>query len=199
MHSSQINNKSSLSSFTQDLETFENAYSVLLVKAKERFIEYYKGFNESPNWDIQRKFFAKQIDLTNNILAIFRYFIDVNMRRFFNYPSQTEDPQLSEKMISIFLSKIREIQLKLFEIMKEVITIEINYNEFANCFVYSRGRMHDDRLDKFITFLSKSFGYHCMEKEIKDVLQPLSTLSKGLFPTNDFRSILRDGITLQKP
>jgi hypothetical protein len=199
MHSSQINNKSSLSSFTQDLETFENAYSVLLVKAKERFIEYYKGFNESPNWDIQRKFFAKQIDLTNNILAIYRYFIDVNMRRFFNYPPQTEDPQVSEKMISIFISKIREIQLKLFEIMKEVITIEINYNEFANCFVYSGGRMHDDRLDRFLTFLSKSFGYHCMKKEIKDVLQSLSTLSKGLFPTNDFHSILRDGITLQKP
>lgn len=39
MYSSQINNKSSLSSFTRDLETFENAYSVLLDKAKEKYIE----------------------------------------------------------------------------------------------------------------------------------------------------------------
>lgn len=199
MHSSQINNKSSIYSFTQDLETFVNAYSILLDKAKERYIEYIKGFNDS-NWDIKLKYFGRQIDLSNNILAVYRYFIDVNMRYLFNYPPQTEDPQVSEEMVSIFLSKIREIQLKIFEVMGEVITIENNYNEFANTFVYSGGRWHDDRLDKFLTFLSKSFGYHGMEKEIKDVLESLLTLSKGLFPTNDFHLILRQNdITLQEP
>ena len=199
MNSPQINNKSSLSSFIRDLETFVNAYSLLLDKAKERYMEYIKGFNDS-NWDIKLKYFGRQIDLSNNILAIYRYFIDVNMRHLFNYPPKTEDPQVSEKMISIFLSKIREIQLKVFEIMGEVITIENNYNEFANVFVYSGGRWHDDRLDKFLTFLSKSFEHHGMEKEIKDVLQSLLTLSKDLFPTNEFHLILRqDGITLQKP
>ena len=38
MRSSHINNKSSLSSFTRDLETFEGAYYVLLDKAKEILI-----------------------------------------------------------------------------------------------------------------------------------------------------------------
>jgi hypothetical protein len=74
MHSSQINNKTSLSSFTPDLETFEKAYSVLLDKVKERYVEYYKGYNDH-NWNIQRKYFASQIELSNNILVIINIFL----------------------------------------------------------------------------------------------------------------------------
>src|SRR5690349_24668879 len=94
-------------------------------------------------------------------VGIFNYFIDVNIIRLLSdWPAQPGDPKISEKMFSIFLSKIREIQLKGFEVMGEVITIENNYNEFSNAFVYIGDRWHDDR-----------FEYHGMEKEIKDVLQ----------------------------
>jgi chromosome condensin MukBEF MukE localization factor len=62
MHSSQINNKSFLSSFTRDLETFENAYSVLLDKAKERYVEYDKGGHDpNSHWDIQRKYLGSEL------------------------------------------------------------------------------------------------------------------------------------------
>jgi hypothetical protein len=205
MHSSQTNNKSSLSSFTRDLETFENAYSVLLDKAKEKYIEYYKGGHDpNSHWDIQRKYLGSEFDLSRNLLGIYRYFIGVNMMRLlFNYPPQTEDPQISEKMFSVFLIRIREIHLKLLEVMKKVITIENNYNEFADIFLNESAHIHFSvggcRLDKFLISLFETFRYIDMEKEIRDVLHCLLTLSKDLFPTDDLHLILRqNGIMLKK-
>jgi chromosome condensin MukBEF MukE localization factor len=92
MHSSQINNKSFLSSFTRDLETFENAYSVLLDKAKERYVEYDKGGHDpNSHWDIQRKYLGSEFDLSRNLLVIYRYFIGVNsMRLLFDCPQQVD-------------------------------------------------------------------------------------------------------------
>jgi hypothetical protein len=107
MHSSQINNKSSLSSFTRDLETFENAYSVLLDKAKEKYIEYYKGGHDpNSHWDIQRKYLGREFDLSESLVGIFGYFIDVNIiHLLFDWPADTEDLKISEKMFSIFINK----------------------------------------------------------------------------------------------
>jgi hypothetical protein len=189
MHSSQINNKSSLSSFTRDLETFKNAYSLLLDKAKEKYIEYYKGGHDpNSHWDIQRKYLGKEFDLSESLVRIFGYFIDVNViHLLFDWPADTEDPKISEKMFSIFINKVREIQLKLSEVMKGVITIKNNYNEFADIFLFGGGRGVDNRLDQFRIRLSENFRYHYMEKEINDVSRSLLTLSKGLFPTNDFQ------------
>ena len=202
MRSSCISNKSSLSSFTQDLESFENAYSVLLEKAKEKYIEYDKGGNDpNSHWDIQRKYLGSEFDLSRNLLNIYRYFIGVNMMRLlFNCPPQTEDPQISEKMISIFFIRIREIHLKLLEVMKEVITIENNYNEFADIFLNESAHISFSvggwTFDKFIINLFETFRYMNMENEIKDVLQSLLTLSKGLFPHNDLHFILRQNGTM---
>jgi len=204
MHSSQINNKSSLSSFTRDLETFENAYSVLLDKAKERYVEYDKGGHDpNSHWDIQRKYLGSEFDLSRNLLVIYRYFIGVNsMRLLFDCPPPTEDQQMSEKMISIFFARIREIHLKLLKVMKKVITIENNYNEFADIFLnesaHIRFSVGGCRLDKFLISLFETFRYMDMEKEIMDVLRSLLTSSKGLFPVNDIYLRLRqNGIKLK--
>jgi hypothetical protein len=117
------------------------------------------------------------------------------MRLLFNRRAQTEDPQISEKIISIFFNKVREIQLKLSEVMKGVITIKNNYNEFADILLSGGGY----ELDKFLIRLFETFRYMDMEKEIRDVLQCLLTLSKGLFPVNDIYLQLRqNGIKLKK-
>lgn len=197
MGSSQIDHhKSSLSSFIQDLETFENAYLVLLDKAKERYIEYFKiGHDPNGHWDIQRKYLGAEFTLSRNLVDIYRYFIDLNMMRFvFNYPPQTEDPQISEKMISIFFTSIREIHLKLLEVMKEAITMENNYNEFADIFLNDSAD-GGCTFDKSLIGVFKTFRYEDMEKEIKDVLHSLLPLSKGLFPHNDLHFILSQNCT----
>lgn len=195
MHSSQINNKSSPSSFTRDLETFEIAYSVLLDKAKEKYIEYDKGCND-PNLDIQRKYMGSELDLSRNLLEIFRYFIDANiMRILFNWPAQTEDPQISEKMIYILFNKAREIQLKICEIMKKIITITDTYNEFADMLLSTRGY----ELDSFLIRLFETFSSINMEKEIRDVIQCLVIFSKGrLGFENIYFELRQNGIMLKE-
>ena len=61
-----------------------------------------------------------------SLVGIFGYFIDVNIiHLLFDWPADTEDSKISEKMFSIFINKVREIQLKLSEVMKGVITIKI--------------------------------------------------------------------------
>jgi hypothetical protein len=133
MHSSHINNKRSLSSFTQDLEAFEDAYYILLDKSKEILIEYKKeGHNPRYHYKAQESFLSRERELAKLLLQIYRYFVDVNiMRVLFNYPVQTEDSEISQKRIIIFFEKIREIQLKVSEIMKGHLRIKSNYNEFA--------------------------------------------------------------------
>lgn len=201
MHSSQINSKSPLSTFIQDLETFENAYTVLLNKAKEKYIEYDKYVNDPKysHWDYQRKYLGSEFDLSRNLLEIFRYFVDVNiMRLLFDWPAQTEDSQI-EKMFSIFFNKVRKIQLKLAEIMRGVITIKDNYNEFADIFLSRGGPSLHNRLDEFLISLFKTFGYMDMEREIMDVLRSILTSSKGLFPINDiYLRLKQNGIKLRE-
>ena len=64
MHSSHINNKRSLSSFTQDLEAFEDAYYILLDKSKEILIEYKKeGHNPRYHYKAQESFLSREREL----------------------------------------------------------------------------------------------------------------------------------------
>jgi hypothetical protein len=64
MRTAHITNKSSLSSFIQDLETFENAYFILLDKAKGTLIEFKKeGHKYRSCWDIQKKYLASEYEL----------------------------------------------------------------------------------------------------------------------------------------
>jgi hypothetical protein len=61
MRSLYISNKSSVSSFTQDLETFENAYFLLLDKSKAKLIEFKKeGHNPRYHWDSQKKYLGSE-------------------------------------------------------------------------------------------------------------------------------------------
>ena len=90
-------------------------------------------------------------------------------------------------MISIFFKNIREIQLKLSEVMKEVITIQDNYNEFAD--ILLSGGYYT--VDKFLIRLFQIFKWMDMEKEIKDILQCLLKFSEGLLPLEDILLKLR--------
>ena len=66
MHSSHINNNSSLSSFTQDLEAFEDAYFILLDKAKGKLTEFKKeGHIPRSHWDIQKKYLGSEYELSS--------------------------------------------------------------------------------------------------------------------------------------
>jgi DNA-binding MarR family transcriptional regulator len=197
MHHLYVNNESILYSLIQDFETFKNAFFVLLEKAKVKYIEYEKGAtNPKYHYRAQEKYMASQYDLSKQLLHIYRYFIDVNsIRVLFNWPAQTEDPQISEKVISIFFKRIREIQLKLSEIMKEVITIEDNYKEFADILL----RDWHYTVDKFLIELFQIFKWMDMEKEIRDILQCLLKFSKGLLPLEDILLKLRqNGIVLKE-
>ena len=111
MRSLYISNKSSVSSFTQDLETFENAYFLLLDKSKAKLIEFKKeGHNPRYHWDSQKKYLGSEYELAKYLIQIFRYFINVNMMRIlFNYPVQTKDAGISQDIDSTFSKKIKEI------------------------------------------------------------------------------------------
>ena len=197
IHHLYVNNESILYLLIQDFQTFEHAFFVLLDKAKVKYIEYEKGATNPKYHDrAQMKYMASQYDLSEHLLHIYRYFIDVNsIRVLFNWPAQTEDPEISEKMISIFFKKIREIQFKLSEVMKEVITIEDNYNEFAD--ILLSGGYHT--VDKFLIGLFQIFKWMDMEKEIRDILRCLLKFSKGLLPLEDILLKLRqNGIILKE-
>ena len=188
MHSSQINNKSSLSSFTEDLETFENAYYVLLDKSKAKLIEFKKeGHNPRYHWDTQKKYLSSEYELAKYLIQIFRYFINVNMMRIlFDYPVQTKDAGISQDIDSIFSKKIKEIQLRISEVVKGHLRIKANYNEFADCFMDD-----SNTIAWFIGHLIKIFTIMNMEKEVTDVIQCLLRFSKGLLPLKDILYELR--------
>ena len=99
------------------------------------------------------------------------------MRVLFNYPVQTEDPEISQDIISIFFEKIKEIQLRISEVIKGHLRIKVNYNEFADCFMDD-----SNTVAWFIGHLIKIFTLLNMEKEITDVIQCLLRFSKGLLP-----------------
>lgn len=139
---------------------------------------------------------ASELDLSRNLLEIFRYFIDANiMRILFNWPAQTEDPQISEKMIYILFNKAREIQLKICEVMKGLITITDTYNEFADMLLSTHGY----ELDSFLIRLFETFSSINMENEIRDVIQCLVIFSKGRLGFENICFILRqNGIMLEE-
>jgi hypothetical protein len=117
----------------------------------------------------------------------FRYFINVNMMRIlFNYPVQTKDAGISQDIDSIFSKKIKEIQLRISEVVKGHLRIKANYNEFADCFMDD-----SNTVAWFIGHLIKIFTIMNMEKEITDVIQCLLRFSKGLLPLKDILYELR--------
>ena len=132
MHSSHITNKSSLSSFTQDLETFENAYYVLLDKSKEILIEYKnEGHNPRYHYKAQDSFLSREHELSKHLIQIFKCFTDLNiMHILFDCDSKGED-----QIIPMFFGKIKEIQVKISEVMKENLRIKSNYNQFVDYFM----------------------------------------------------------------
>ena len=75
------------------------------------------------------------------------------MRILFNWPAQTEDPQISEKMIYILFNKVREIQLKICEVMKGLITITDTYNEIPDMLLSTSGYELDSFLIRLFRLL----------------------------------------------
>lgn len=198
MHSSHINNKRSLSSFTQDLEAFEDAYFVLLDKTKGKLTEFKKeGHKYRSSWDIQKKYLGSEYELSKYLIQIFRYFINVNMIRIlFNCPVQTKDAGISQDIVSIFSKKIKEIQLRISEVVKGHLRIKANYTQFVDYFMDD-----SNTVAWFIGHLIKIFTLLNMEKEIMAVIQCLLRFSKGLLPLKDILSELRrrHDITLKVP
>jgi hypothetical protein len=108
------------------------------------------------------------------------------MRILFNYPVQTKDAGISQDIDSIFSKKIKEIQLRISEVVKGHLRIKANYNEFADCFMDD-----SNTVAWFIGHLIKIFTIMNMEKEITDVIQCLLRFSKGLLPLKDILYELR--------
>ena len=177
MRSLYISNKSSVSSFTQDLETFENAYFLLLDKSKAKLIEFKKeGHNPRYHWDSQKKYLGSEYELAKYLIQIFRYFINVNMMRIlFNYPVQTKDAGISQDIDSILFKKDQRNIIKNIEVVKGHLRIKANYNEFADCFMDD-----SNTVAWFIGHLIKIFTIMNM-----DVIQCLLRFSKGLLPLKD--------------
>jgi len=193
MHSSQINNKSSLSSFTRDLETFENAYYVLLDKSKEILIEYKnEGRNPRYHYKAQDGFLSRERELSRHLIQIFRCFTNLNITyMLFDRNSKGED-----ETITMFFGKIKDIQAKMSEVMKENLRIKSNYNQFVDYFMedshyVSRFLIYSHDVDRFLIHLLELFRSLNMEKEIIDVIQCLLRFSKGLLPFKYVESELK--------
>ena len=171
IHHLYINNESTLSLLIQDIETFKNAFFVLLNKAKKKYAE----FVEEKATDPSSAFDMRSTTMSEHLLHIYRYFIDVYIIRIlFNWSHRIEDPQISVKTASIFFNGIKEIQLKLSEAMKEVNKIEdqYDYNEFADLLFYGQHY----KISEFLISLFEFFTYWNMEKEIRNILYCLLKL-----------------------
>ena len=176
-----INNESILSLLIQEIETFKNAFFVLLNKAKKKYAE----FVEEKATDPSSAFDMRSTTMSEHLLHIYRYFIDVYIIRIlFNWSHRIEDPQISVKTASIFFNGIKEIQLKLSEAMKEVNKIEdqYDYNEFADLLFYGQHY----KISEFLISLFEFFTYWNMEKEIRNILYCLLKLCSDLLPTRRY-------------
>jgi hypothetical protein len=149
------------------------------------------------NPDFKGKFMACDwmLRLSKALLQVYKYFININITRILlNWPDRTEDPGISEKVSSIFFIKMREIQLKTTEVMKEFITVKDNYNEFADLLLNGS---YD--IETLLISLFEFFKYMNMEKEIKDILESLMKFSKGLLPLEKiYLKLKQNGIVLKE-
>ena len=195
IHHLYINNESTLSLLIQDFETFKNAFFVLLDKINEKYNEFFEEFWNNP--DNKVKFMALHwiVELSKGLIYIYKYFINVNLTRIlFNWPDRTKASGISEKISSIFFIKMREIQLKMTEVMTKFITVKDSYSQFADLLLNGS---YDT--DTPLIGLFKFFKYMNMEKEIKDILECLMKLSKGLFPLEKiYLKLKQNGILLKE-
>lgn len=197
IHHLYTNNESTLSLLIQDIETFKNAFFLLLNKAKEKYAEFeeekttvpsellnkvkekYPKFEVELTTDPSADFDLRSSTMSVHLFHIYRYFIDVNIIRILFSWSRTEDPQISAKTAPIFFNEIKEIQLKLSEAMEEVKDTEDQYKfiEFAD-FLFSG----HDRISEFLVSLFEFFTHWYMEEEIRKMLYCLLKLHSSLLP-----------------
>ena len=194
MNSPKAGNRNSSSKLTRETEIFKHAYIALLDKTKGKVIEYKKDYETYDYYGIHDKCASAGYELIGYLIRIYEYVIKVNDMHFlFDRPAQTDEPHTTDEMVSFF-SRMREIQSKIPEVMKESPLIENTHDEFVEKFIGT-----PDDIDRYFANLFEVFTKLDMEKEIRDVIQCLLRFTKDILPLKDILAELRsNGIILEE-